>query len=341
MAGQGPHAKAAAAAAAKRKSSKSELAALLETADNELSCASVEELSEDLAELVVTNLTTLLDSSATSHLVKQREFFWTYNKEEAWNVKTANLGILQTHASGTCVARFMYNGESTKVTLRNCLHAPNAFVNLLSVGQFVTGSVACTFDNACVTLSKGGKSFGYGPMANKLFALEVEFLKPPIKPSTPTSALTICQPSNAETALFTKVLETLELWHYHMGHPGEPATIALLKLTMGASFPPGKSLTHCELCIFRKQAQLPAPTSTTPHSKELLELIHVDICSPFSVTTPHGKLYFILFLEDASSIVTNQETATLLWLSLDALAVLEHPKASWDVLGCLRMSQDS
>jgi hypothetical protein len=37
----------------------------------------------------------------------------------------------------------------------------------------------------------------------------------------------------------------------------------------------------------------------------------------------------------------HQETATLLWLSLDALAVLEHPKASWDVLGGLRMSQDS
>ena len=33
----------------------------------------------------------------------------------------------------------------------------------------------------------------------------------------------------------------------------------------------------------------------------------------------------------------HQETATLLWLSLDALAVLGHPKASWEVLGGLRM----
>jgi hypothetical protein len=146
-------------------------------------------------------------------------------------------------------------------------------------------------------------------MVNKLFALEVEFLKPPIEPSTPTSALTVCQPSNAETAFFTKVPETLELWHYRMGHPGEPATIALLKSTTGASFPPGKSFTHCEPCIFGKQAQLPAPTSTTLRSKELLELIHVDICSPFPVTTPHGKLYFVLFLEDASSVVNLQNLA--------------------------------
>jgi hypothetical protein len=32
-----------------------------------------------------------------------------------------------------------------------------------------------------------------------------------------------------------------------------------------------------------------------------------------------------------------QEIATLLWLSLDALAVLGHPKTSQDIPGCFRM----
>ena len=54
-------------------------------------------------------------------------------EEEARNVKMANLGILQTRASGTCVAHFTHNGVSTKVKLKDCLHAPNAFINLLSV----------------------------------------------------------------------------------------------------------------------------------------------------------------------------------------------------------------
>jgi len=51
------------------------------------------------------------------------------------------------------------------------------------------------------------------------------------------------RPSSADAALFTKVLETLDLWHYCMGHPGEPATVALLKSMTGASFSPGKPLT--------------------------------------------------------------------------------------------------
>ena len=184
MAGQGLRVKAKVEAAARKSgkgSSKTDLAAFLDTlGDDELSCASVEELSGDMAELVVNSLSTLLDSSATSHLVKSHEYFWTYNEEEARNVKTANLGILQTHASDTCVARFTHNGVSMKVKLKGSLHAPNAFVDLLSVGQFVTANVSCTFENGGVVLSKEGKSFGYGPMVNKLFDLRVEFLKPPV-----------------------------------------------------------------------------------------------------------------------------------------------------------------
>ena len=147
-------------------------------------------------------------------------------------------------------------------------------------------------------------------MVNKLFVLEVEFLKPPVaSPPRISASLIVERPSSAEMALFTKVPETLDLWHYCMGHPGEPATLVLLKSTTGASFLPGNSLTRCEACILGKQARLPAPTSPTPRSTELLELIHVDICGPFPVTTPHGKLYFVLFLDDASSVVNLQNLA--------------------------------
>jgi len=193
-------------------------AALLNTLkdDAELSCASVEVAPDDLAKLVVNSWSTLLDSGATSHLIKSRDYFWVYNEEEARNVKTGNLGVLQTRANGTCVVRLTYNGVSTKVTLRNCLHAPHAFVNLLSVGRFVTANVSCTFEKDRVLLSKAGRPFGYGPMVNKLLLLEVEFLKlptgtshldeqsspsrsppvsPAVAPSTPPSSRLWVEPS--------------------------------------------------------------------------------------------------------------------------------------------------
>ena len=130
-----------------------------------------------------------------------------------------------------------------------------------------------------------------------------------------------------EIALFTKVPETLDLWHYCMGHPGEPATLVLLKSTTGASFLPGNSLTQCEPCILGKQAHLLAPTSPTPHSTELLKLIHIDICGPFPVTTPHRKLYFMLFLDDASSMVNLQSLA----LQLDVRDAWRILRVKWEL----------
>ena len=120
----------------------------------------------------------------------------------------------------------------------------HTYVNLLSIRQFVTADVSCMFENSGVVLSKEGKSFGYGPMVNRLFDLRVEFLKPPVaSPLVMAASLIVKQPSNVETALFVKVPETLDLWHYHIGHPREPATMVLLKSMTGALFLPGKSLT--------------------------------------------------------------------------------------------------
>jgi len=65
-------------------------------------------------------------------------------------------------------------------------------------------------------LSKAGKSFGNGPMVNKLFILEVEFLMPPVTGVTVQvgPSLVVELPSRSELAFFAKVPETLDLWHY-------------------------------------------------------------------------------------------------------------------------------
>ena len=64
-----------------------------------------------------------------------------------------------------------------------------------------------------------------------------------------------------------------------------------------------------------------------PWSSKLLELIHVDICGPFPVTTPHGKFYFVLFLDDASSMVNLQNLA----LQSDVRDAWRILKAKWEL----------
>ncbi|KAG2058764.1 hypothetical protein BDR06DRAFT_859878, partial [Suillus hirtellus] len=57
-------------------------------------------------------------------------------------------------------------------------------------------------------------------------------------------------------------------------------------------------LQHCESCIVAKHFCWPYPPSTEPRAKQMLDLIHSDLCGPFQVVTPHSKLHFIIFLDD-------------------------------------------
>jgi hypothetical protein len=101
---------------------------------------------------------------------------------------------------------------------------------------------------------------------------------------------------------------TLNLWHYRMGHPGEPATLAFLKFVTDSV------------------------TSSTPRATTLLELIHLNICGPFRVTMPHGKAYFALCLNDASSVVNLQNLA----LRSDVPDAWRILKVKWELQrGCL------
>ena len=95
----------------------------------------------------------------------------------------------------------------------------------------------------------------------------------------------------------------MDLWHHHMGHIGEAATRSLLQSVKGVTFPPGDKLSKCEPCIIGKHARSSHPSSTTHKTTELLELVFCDLCGPFPVLTPHGKLYLAAFLEDSANIL--------------------------------------
>jgi hypothetical protein len=265
----------------------------------DLSCAvmdgpSVEEVTALLA--ASGNSTNCLDSGTSSHLFKDRNVFWTYEVTQARAMRTANHGVLQTEASGDCLVRFTLKGVTTTVKLRDCLHAPSASINLLSVGRMTaSGSkVGCVFDDGKFQIVKKNSngtrvSICEGVQtSNKLYFVDLEFVLPP---------------RSIEAVLFTKVDETMDLWHHRMGHIGEAATRNLVNSVKGVKFSPDDKLSKCEPCIIGKHTRTPHPSSLTPKSTQLLELVHCDLCGPFPVLTPHGKQYLIAFLEDSANLL--------------------------------------
>ncbi|PPQ93931.1 hypothetical protein CVT25_010799 [Psilocybe cyanescens] len=216
MAGQGPRGRAAAAVTTKKEMAS---LAVMDSLDNrEISCVMIESVDNNSSALVLMSIpahATLLNSGATSHLIKSCEMFHSYNEADARNVTTVNLGTLQTQGGGTCYVNVSYEGRTIRLKLNNCLHAPGVAVNLLSVGRLNSTGIGCNFIlNEGVHLSKNGITFTSGEMINCLFSLNTDFIP--------------C-PHSDKCVMFTKVPDSLYLHHLRLGHPGENATRTLVK----------------------------------------------------------------------------------------------------------------
>ena len=153
----------------------------------ELSCTVITELNPYLELVALTSpgpLVTILDSGATSHLIKDRGYFVDFVMEDRPPVKTANQGMLQMSGHGSCVVKLTLNMDTYCIMLKDCLHAPGALLNLFSVSCMLQYSWGCEFKGctpalgpSCV-LSHQNDVLGCVPLLNNLCYLLVRFLHP-------------------------------------------------------------------------------------------------------------------------------------------------------------------
>ncbi|GJT02740.1 retrotransposon protein, putative, ty1-copia subclass [Tanacetum coccineum] len=93
-------------------------------------------------------------------------------------------------------------------------------------------------------------------------------------------------------------LDSFYLWHCHLGHINKKRMDKLqrdgiLQLTHD------ESLEKCKPCISGKMARKPFP-HYVERAKDLLGLIHTDVCGPFRTVLREGASYFITFTDDFS-----------------------------------------
>lgn len=84
---------------------------------------------------------------------------------------------------------------------------------------------------------------------------------------------------------------------------------------------PKPLLTKCESCIVAKFSRKPYPLFLHPPTLHMLDLVHSDLCSPFPVCTPYGKLYFAFFLNNHTNFINVQ-----------LLSSKEHALEAWNIV---------
>jgi hypothetical protein len=102
-----------------------------------------------------------------------------------------------------------------------------------------------------------------------------------------------------DEALIHDEVNPSEIWHRRYAHLNYQALPFLEKMVEGI---PKLQYTHegiCKGCALGKNVKKPF-SSRNNRSKEILDLMHSDVCGPMPIKSLGGSLYYVIFIDDYS-----------------------------------------
>lgn len=107
--------------------------------------------------------------------------------------------------------------------------------------------------------------------------------------------------SSEQRCLKTASEDVSKLWHERYGHLSHRGMRTLQSKSMVRGLPDfGVQSFTCSDCLVGKQPRTAIPKKSTWRAKEVLELIHSDICGPINPTSNSGLKYILCFIDDFS-----------------------------------------
>jgi transposase InsO family protein len=103
---------------------------------------------------------------------------------------------------------------------------------------------------------------------------------------------------NYNLSIESSTIDKASLWHYRLGHVSKKRIAQLQKDGVLESFDL-KSDDVCESCLLGKMTKSPF-SGTFEKGKDLLDIIHTDVCGPFRSATKNDYRYYVTFTYDFS-----------------------------------------
>ncbi|KAG6590559.1 gag-pol polyprotein [Phytophthora cinnamomi] len=206
----------------------------------------------------------LVDSGATQHMTSSKKFMRNYKKISPVDVHLADDGVVQAIGRGDIVMKMQTPRGVKKGVLTNVAHSQ-------VVAQPVLRS------------RKLGAREGKG-----LFKLSMT----PVMPDE----------ANVASSKDRKGDTTSYLWHLRLGHIGHGGLDAIVKKGYGSGIDMTsvKQWELCDGCSLGKQTRVSYMKSSPNRAKQVLEVVHSDVCGPMQTSTFGGKRYFVTFIDDKS-----------------------------------------
>lgn len=236
----------------------------------------------------------IVDSGATCHMCNEEELFEEISSLEIPQDITVGDGYsVQAIGKGT-VTLEMNISENRNVVckLSDVLFVPQLSYNLLSVSKGATNGKKFQFEDfKCDIVDAKHGIIGTATKHGNLYHLNCNGLR-----NKKNHTVMKCD-NNATTKE--------EIWHRRYGHLGVQnlKRLARDKLVEGFDYDATKKPTFCEPCIDGKQSKIPFPKTGGDRSKNLLGIIHSDVCGKIETKSLSGAEYFVTFIDDKSRYV--------------------------------------
>lgn len=218
-----------------------------------------------------------MDSCASFHMTPHKELIDNYKNASIPHIKTGS-SVIEVEGVGNVAFSLNRNGEKVNVTFSNVLYVPKLTANLLSIKYLNKNfEMVSTFTGEKCSVYKGNHLVATGTgVGDHLYSLDLY----------------------EEITFISMQTVTNELLHQRLGHLSEGGMMRLKDMVEGFTF--NGKLLDCVSCIKGKMHRQPFPKGKAKRAKELLGIVHTDLCGPMSVSSIGGSRYFISFIDDLS-----------------------------------------
>ncbi|KAJ9536778.1 hypothetical protein OSB04_un000002 [Centaurea solstitialis] len=167
--------------------------------------------------------------------------------------------------------------------LENCYYVPKMIKNVMSFDLLVDQGFYYKYDYKMLSVFKNNIFYFKATPVNGLYTVNL-------------------QDDNKEIYDISKRSKDIEdqtyLWHCRLGHINKKRVELLLKGGFLGTFD-FKPFDNCESCLSGKMTKEPF-NKDNERASDLLEIVHTDVCGPFSHEARGGYRYFITFTDDFS-----------------------------------------
>ena len=226
----------------------------------------------------------IIDSGATKHMSPNYALFSHYVPFRVpESVSLGNGSVCEAVGIGRVEISVLCDGVLKHYTMSDVLYVPHLMNNFFSVTAVTLKGHEVNFVLEKCTIRRNGEPIATGHQINHVWYVDC--------------------PSAAACEKLSAVNNTkdLTLWHQRLGHVNERRLKDAVRkhLIVGVESVDG-DLPFCEACVQGKQTRKPFKGSADVHAKQLLQLIHSDVCGPTSVASMGGSRYFVTFTDDYS-----------------------------------------